>query len=90
MDLSAALKISATEIPALAAVEVLVALMECALKIEVSKTDLDRMDFIHLPMVTMDAGPCGFVDVKNIMYSFAELNFPLTYTYFPHTFMKWT
>ena len=41
-------------------------------KFEVSIPALDRMDLIHLAMVALDAGPCGFVDVKKTVGSFAD------------------
>ena len=39
-------------------------LIDCALKIEVSIPDLDSTVLIHLAIVALDAGPCGFVEVK--------------------------
>ena len=41
-------------------------------KFEVSILALDRMDLIHLAMVALDAVPCGFVDVKKTVGSFAD------------------
>ena len=52
------------EIPASAAADVDAPLIECALKIEVSIPDLDSTVLIHLAIVALDAGPCGFVEVK--------------------------
>ena len=64
--------------------EVLASLMECALKMEVSMPTLDRMVLIHLAMVALDAGPCGFVDDRKLWPP--QLNQShLSYMFFPRS-----
>ena len=65
LEQSTASKVSGVEMCAYSSADILAPLMECVLKIEVSIPALKRTDLIHLAIVGLDAGPCGFVDVRN-------------------------
>ena len=74
------------EIPASTAAEVhvLVPLMKCALRMEVSVPALDRMVLIHLAMVAQYARPCGYVNDKKLWPP--QLNqSPLSYLFITRT-----